>query len=75
MRILNPGAAASDRLYRTTCHHCGTGIEFRQGEAELVKDPRSGDSYLKLRCPFCPRFISVEPRPLEQRRDDPPTPN
>lgn len=60
MKILQKGVLPSKQIYRATCRHCGTQIEFHFEEAEFISDQRDGD-FLSIPCPLpmCLHKITV----------------
>jgi RNase P subunit RPR2 len=56
MRVVVKGQRPEDRVYRGSCKHCHTTVEFIRIEARYVSDQRDGDA-LVVTCPTCDQEI------------------
>ena len=54
--IIKQGSLPEDRLFETTCSHCGTIFTFQRKEADYRSDQRDGE-YLIISCPYCNRSV------------------
>jgi hypothetical protein len=61
MQIITHGKLPSERIYRCTCHHCGTVFECKQGETEYHPGDMRDPGYRNVRCPLpgCGRMVGV----------------
>jgi hypothetical protein len=56
MKVIVRGKLPEEKVYRATCRHCRTTIEFQRKEAKYNSDLRDGD-FLSIACPTCTRPI------------------
>lgn len=50
--IIVKGNRPEDRVYRNSCGHCGSLLQFKASDGRLVHDQRDGDA-LVIECPEC----------------------
>lgn len=41
-----------DRIYRNTCNHCGSLLQFKASDGNFIVDQRDGDAIV-IKCPEC----------------------
>jgi RNase P subunit RPR2 len=58
VEVVIKGNAPEDRIYRATCGHCSSLLQFKQSEATFTSDQRDGD-YVSVSCPVCNSSVNV----------------
>ncbi|MBY5821457.1 hypothetical protein [Rhizobium leguminosarum] len=50
--VVNGRKRPEDRVYRNTCNHCGSLLQFKASDGRFVDDSRDGDAIV-VACPEC----------------------
>lgn len=58
VRVIKRGMKPEDKVYRGTCRHCSTEVEFKRSAARFHDDQRDG-ALLQVTCPVCRQQITV----------------
>jgi RNase P subunit RPR2 len=59
MRIIRRGVLPEEKIYRASCNHCKTEVEFTGAEGRLKYDQRDGNFYT-VTCPVCNNLITKD---------------
>lgn len=60
MKIVKEGEIPNYLIYRVTCQHCKTEIEFFEGEGEEFYDGLA--KFITIKCPLCKSIVEVPKR-------------
>ncbi len=58
VEVVIKGDGPEERMYRATCRHCQSLLQFTRSEATFTSDQRDGD-YVSVICPVCSSSVNV----------------